>query len=72
MMHSDEPKDVAAILAKQVEKWYNGGKKKRDEIAAKLREVGHDDLADELIRWFEMGDRRFEPLIERLRNFKRR
>ncbi len=64
------PEETAAELANQVEKWYNGGKKKRDEIVAKLHAMGQDSLADQLIRWFDMGEKRFNPLIQRLRAFK--
>jgi len=65
-----EPAEIANNLADQVEKWYAGGKEKRDQIVLKLRDAGLDEIADDIIRWFDMGDRRFKPLIERLREFK--
>ena len=65
-----DPAEIATLLAFQVEKWYEGGKKKRDEIVAKLRQVGFDDLADEIITWYKKGDKKFGPLTERLRKFK--
>jgi len=64
------PEEVAKLLAFQVEKWYTGGMEKRDKIVAKLRSVGHDDLADEIERWYENGSKRFTPLLERLNEFR--
>jgi hypothetical protein len=66
------PEEIAKSLADQVEKWYNGGKKKRDDIIVKLREAGQEDIASDIERWFEKGNSRFFPLIERLREFKSR
>lgn len=61
---------TAKTLAGHVEKWYNGGKLNRDKMVRRLREIGEDELADDIIRWFEMGDKRFFSLIERLRDFR--
>lgn len=66
----NDPAEIAKLLAYQVEKWYNGGKEKRDQICERLRSEGHDDLADELLNWYKMGDKRFAPLIERLNAFR--
>lgn len=61
---------IAQSLAGQVERWYDGGKIKRDKIVGRLRDIGEDEIADDIIRWYEMGDKRFFSLIERLRDFK--
>ena len=61
---------IAKSLAGQVERWYDGGKIKKDKIVSRLREIGEDELADEIARWFEMGNKRFFSLIEQLRDFK--
>ena len=60
---------TASDLADQVQKWYDGGKEKRDQIVRKLRVAGLNEIADDIIRWFDKGDERFHPLIERLRDF---